>query len=407
MPQARGSTINHHFIIQKENLMKRRNFLWGCLGLFIIIAAVGGYFIYRFGQQVNLTGFIGQGAVAEVAVPEGFAVTVFAEGLSGPRFMAVGPEGDLYVADRGNDRIVALPDADGDGAADNIRLVAADIPNPHSLVYHEGNWYVGITSGVIRLTDRDGDGVADERTTIIDNLPTSGSHSTRTVAFLPDGRMVVSIGSSCNVCNEEDERRAAVLVYDDANGTNGRLFATGLRNAVGLAIQPSTGQLWASNNGRDLMGDDTPPETVYIVQEGQDYGWPVCHSGRIVDPDLGNANSCQGVEPPVVEMQAHSAPLGLTFYDGEQFPAAYQGDLFIAFHGSWNRSVPTGYKVVRLDMENGQPAATQVTDFATGWLNSNTQEAFGRPVDVTVGTDGSLYVSDDKGGIIYRISYQG
>lgn len=386
--------------------MNKRTLSIGCLTIFLILAAVGGYYGYQFAQQVNFTGFTGSGAAVDVTVPDGFQVNIFAEGLSGPRFMTVGPEGDLYVADRGNDRIVALPDADGDGTADEIRVVAADIPSPHSVVYHEGHWYVGITSGVIRLTDTNGDGVADERTTIIDDLPTSGSHSTRTVEFLPDGRMVVSIGSSCNVCDESDERRAAVVIYDDANGTNGRLFATGLRNAVGLAIHPDTGVLWATNNGRDLMGDNIPPETIYRVQDGNDYGWPVCHSGRIIDPDMGSEGDCEGVEAPVVEMQAHSAPLGLTFYDGDQFPSEYQGDLFIAFHGSWNRSIPTGYKVVRLDMQDGQPAAAEVTDFATGWLDPSTEESFGRPVDVTVGSDGALYVSDDKGGFIYRISYE-
>lgn len=377
------------------------------LALVVVAVGVGGFFLYQFFQQVNLAGFRGEGAAVMVDVPDGFSVEMFAEGLSGPRFMTVGPDGELYVADRQNDRIVALLDEDGDGQAETFRELATDIPSPHSVVYHEGHWYVGITSGVLRLTDSDNDGVADERTTLVEDYPTTGSHSTRTVEFLPDGRMVVSIGSSCNVCVEEDPRRAGIVIYEDAEGNGERLFATGLRNAVGLAINPATGALWASNNGRDLMGDDLPPENIFVVEDGLDYGWPYCHSGTIVDPDMGEEGDCEGVAQPIVEMQAHSAPLGLTFYDGAQFPAEYQGDLFIAFHGSWNRSVPTGYKVVRLDMEDGQPAADQVTDFAAGWLDGTTEEVFGRPVDVTVGADGALYVSDDKGGLIYRISYDG
>jgi glucose/arabinose dehydrogenase len=170
-------------------------------------------------------------------------------------------------------------------------------------------------------------------------------------------------------------------------------------------VRPETGELWASNNGRDLMGDNRPPEDIYLVRDGADYGWPTCHSGDIVDPDLGSRGDCEGVAQPVVEMQAHSAPLGITFYDGEMFPAEYRGDLFIAFHGSWNRSVPTGYKVVRLPFEDGQPADA-VEDFAVGWLDRRNNNAGGRPVDVLVGPDGALYVSDDKGGYIYRISYE-
>lgn len=379
-----------------------------CLVVLAIIGVallIGGYFVYRVvSSRVNLAGVQGEGAVADIQLPPGFQANVFAQGLNGPRFMALGPEGDVYVADRGNGRIVALPDTDGDGQADEIRLFAAELTAPHSLVYHQGAWYVGVPNGVVRLEDGDGDGVADSRQVIIDNYPTGG-HNTRTVEFLPDGRMVVSVGSSCNVCEEEDPRRAAIVIYDGPQGEGERVYARGLRNAVGLAVHPQTGELWASNNGRDLMGDDRPPENIYLVRDGADYGWPVCHSGDIVDPDLGGRGDCDGVETPVVQMQAHSAPLGITFYDGQMFPEPYRGDLYIAFHGSWNRSVPTGYKIVRLPFENGQPADA-VEDFATGWLDLENNSALGRPVDVLVGANGALYVSDDKGGFIYRIVYQ-
>lgn len=374
------------------------------LAVFAVILVAGGFILYRIvSNRVNLAGLQGEGAVADVQLPPGFRANVFAEGLDGPRFMALGPDGDVYVADRGNGRVVILPDADGDGEADEIRVFADDLSAPHSLVFYQDAWYVGVPTGVVRLQDTDGDGVADRRETIIGDYPTGG-HNTRTVEFLPDGRMVVSIGSSCNVCEEEDERRAAIVIYDGAQGNGERVYATGLRNAVGLAVHPESGELWASNNGRDLMGDDLPPENLYVVRDGADYGWPTCHSGRIVDPDQGSRGDCEGVAQPVVEMQAHSAPLGITFYDGEMFPEEYHGDLFIAFHGSWNRSVPTGYKVVRLPFEDGR-AGDAVEDFATGWLDLDSNNASGRPVDVLVGPDGALYVSDDKGGYIYRIVY--
>ena len=384
---------------------RRRIIVWVIVVLGIIIAVGGSFAFIIFGRQTNFAGSRGEGQVAAVQVPPGFEVNVFARGLNGPRFIAIGPDKVLYVADRVNGRIVALPDSDKDGQADRIDLFADELDNPHSLVYHQEAWYVGVPSGVIRLQDTDGDGIADTRDILIDDYPTNG-HSTRTVAFLPDGRMVVSVGSSCNVCEEEDERRAAIVVYDGPTATGEQIYAKGLRNAVGLAIHPQTGELWATNNGRDLMGDDEPPETVYIVRPGADYGWPYCHNGRIEDPDEGFAGACEGIEAPVIEMQAHSAPLGLVFYTGDAFPTDYQDNVFIAFHGSWNRSVPTGYKIVRFATDGNQ-ATGPLVDFATGWLDDETGETDGRPVGLAVGGDGELYISDDKGGLIYRISYTG
>ncbi len=373
--------------------------------MFLILLAYFGFQIAAVLRNSNFAGARGEPGVAEISLPPGFEIRVFARDLQAPRFISFGPDGLLYVAERGRDRIVALQDADGDGWAETSRVFAADLANPHSLVFHQDAWYVGVPSGVIRLEDADLDGVAEQRTTLIDDYPTSG-HSTRTVEFLPDGRMVVSVGSSCNVCEEGDPRRAAVVVYDGPAATGEQIFASGLRNAVGLAVHPQSGQLWASNNGRDLLGDDLPPENIFIVQPGKDYGWPRCHSGDIEDPDLGFPGSCQDAEPPLVEMQAHSAPLGIVFYTGDSFPESYQGDLFIAFHGSWNRTIPTGYKVVRLPLDGSTPLGP-VEDFATGWLDEGTQEVSGRPVGLAVGPQGGLYVSDDKGGIIYRITYSG
>jgi len=386
--------------------MNKRQILLIVLLLVLIVA--GGWLFSGFFRQVNPAGFLGAGGVADVNVPEGFAVGIFAEGLNGPRLIAFGPDGTLYVADRGAGRIVALPDLDGDGMADEVGaeysgVFAEGLSAPHSLVFHEGSWYVGVPSGVVRLTDTDGDGKADESVTLIDNYPTGG-HSTRTVLFLPDGRMVVSVGSSCNVCEETDPRRAGIVVYEDAAGTGESQFAVGLRNAVGLALHPITGELWATNNGRDLMGDDLPPETVYIVREGADYGWPRCQSGDIEDPDFGFAGSCEGIEQAVAKWQAHTAPLGLAFYTGTNFPEEYRGDLFIALHGSWNHSTGVGYSVIRVPLE-GSIATGPVEDFAWGWLAGGAVS--GRPVGLAVGPDGALYVSDDKGGIIYRIWWTG
>ena len=339
-----------------------------------------------------------------ISLPLGFGIAVFAQGLQGPRMMALGPDGELYGAERGAGRIVRLPDRDEDGVADRIEVVAEGLRAPSSIDFHvDGSLYVGETTRILRLSDPDGDGVFQEQEAVVDGLP-SGGHNTRTVLGSLDGSgLFVSIGSSCNVCVESDERRATIMRYRQ-DGSAPKIFARGLRNAVGIAFRPATGELWASNNGRDWLGDDLPPETVYLVQEGHDAGWPRCHAGRIVDPDFGEPGACEGVAAPEVEMQAHSAPLGLTFYTGLQFPEAYRGDLFVALHGSWNRSTPTGYGIAHIPMENGEPGPVQ--DFAVGWLREDGSH-WGRPVDVLTGSDGSLFVSDDGGGTVYRIFYTG
>ena len=315
--------------------------------------------------------------------------------------MAVGPDGALYVAERGAGRIVRLPDHDGDGIADDVEPVVQGLDAPSSIAFHrDGSLYIGEITRVLRVGAEAGSGIE----VVVDGLPPRLGHSTRTVAFGPDWQwLFVSVGSSCNVCIEQDPRRATIVRYTP-DGKDETIFATGLRNAVGITFRPGTGELWATNNGRDWLGDDQPPETVYLVREGDDAGWPRCHAGRIVDPEFGQEGSCEGIVPPVIEMQAHSAPLGLTFYTGRQFPQTYHGDLFVAFHGSWNRSVPTGYKVVHIPMEDGVPGA--VSDFAAGWLRENGSN-WGRPVDVVTGADGSLFVSDDGQGRIYRIFYAG
>jgi glucose/arabinose dehydrogenase len=339
-----------------------------------------------------------------IALPPGFTISVFAQGLDDPRMLTVGSDGSLYVAERGAGRVLRLPDEDGDGALDAQQVVAQGLNAPSSLAFYpDGSLYVAETERVLRLSQPDTRGIFQKQEVIVDGLP-SGGHSTRTVLFSPDfSTLFVSIGSSCNVCIEGDARRAAIMAYNP-DGSHARLYARGLRNAVGITFRPGTDELWATNNGRDLLGDDLPPETINLVQQGDDFGWPRCHAGRIIDPEFGGSQGCQGVKAPLVEMQAHSAPLGLTYYSGNQFPEDYRGDLFVAFHGSWNRSVPTGYKLVRIPIQGSQPGPVQ--DFATGWLLPNGSN-WGRPVDVISGNDGSLYLSDDAGGKIYRIFYTG
>jgi glucose/arabinose dehydrogenase len=368
----------------------------------ILLGLAALWVIPRLAHRVGVSVPGGAPGPVELALPVGFQAAIFAEGLEKPRFMALDPDGLLFVAEMGAGRVVALPDADDDGRADEVVVVVDGLDRPSSLAFYNSWLYVGETSQVSRFR-LDGDLQVVVSEIVVPDLPVGGFHVTRTVAFGPDGRMYVSVGSSCNVCEEEDDRWAAVSVYD-ADGGEGRIFARGLRNAVGLALHPETGDLWATNNGRDWLGDDSPPDTVYVVGDGLDYGWPYCHNGRIVDPDFGQRGACGGVERPVVELPAHSAPLGLAFYDADMFPEDYRGDLFVASHGSWNRSQPIGYQIYHVPLEGNEPTG-QVSDFATGWLQDGGATAPGRPVGLVVAADGGLLVSDDKAGLIYRIGY--
>jgi glucose/arabinose dehydrogenase len=339
-----------------------------------------------------------------LTLPPGFRIEEFASGFGPTRFMTVDSAGTLLVSSPGRGRVVALPDRNRDGRADGVVTVADGLDLPHGLAFKDGQLYVAETGRVRRFRYDPAALKASEPVVVVPNLPARGGHWTRTIAFGPDGRLYVSVGSSCNVCGESDPRRAAITRYD-ADGPGEHLFATGLRNAVGIAFHPKTGELWATVNERDWRGDDLPPDYITRAKEGAFYGWPDCFAagGRVVaDRERsGTSERCGRMTLPTIEIQAHSAPLGLAFYTGAEFPPSYRGSLFVAYHGSWNRTVPTGYKVVRVPFKDGQPSGP-VEDFATGWLQGGS--VLGRPVGLQVGADGALYLSTDDA--IYRISYR-
>lgn len=333
----------------------------------------------------------------EIKLPQGFKIEEFATGLNSPRFMAYSPDGVLFATIIGDGKVVALLDKDNNGKADKTITFAKGLKKPHGIDFYMSYLYIGETNQIVRFKYNGFDSPLGKKEIIVPNLPTSG-HFTRSVGFGPDGKMYVSIGSSCNVCVEKDERRAAILQFNP-DGSGGKIFAKGLRNSVGITWHPETKEMWATDNGRDWLGNDLPPEEINIVKQGRNYGWPYCYGDGIPDPEYGKHDFCTETTPPTFKMQAHSAPLGLTFYTGKLFPKEYWGDMFVAFHGSWNRTEPTGYKVVRIKIKGGMPE--EIEDFATGWLQG--LRAWGRPVDVIVGPDGNLYVSDDRGGVVYRI----
>lgn len=322
----------------------------------------------------------------------GFKINVFAD-LGGVRNLALGPGGAVYAALQGPGRVVRIAHANGDSVAGATDDAATGLNGPFGIAFRGDTMFVGEMTRVTRFAPGSSSGQ-----TIVSGLP-SGGHSTRTVVFGPDGYMYVAVGSSCNICDESDQRRAAVTRFH-ADGSGEHRFSTGLRNSVGLAFNPSTGELWATNNDRDNLGDDLPHEHLNILKDGKYYGWPQCYLPGKPNPEYSSAN-CSTVEPPAITFQAHSAPLGITFYTASKFPD-YQGDAFLTYHGSWNRSVPTGAKVVHVKVQNGKPVS--IEDFVTGWQLPDGSR-WGRPVAVLALPDGALLISDDQGGRIWRVTY--
>lgn len=331
-------------------------------------------------------------------VPDGFRVEVVARDLPNARMMALSPDGRLFVTQTGQGRVTVVPIGEGTPTA-----WATGRNRPHGIAFHNGYLYVADTDAVVRWRYQPGSSKAPGAPERLASLPGGAGHNTRTLAVGPDGKLYVSVGSSCNSCIEEHPHRAAILQMNP-DGSNLRVYASGLRNAVGITFDRQ-GRLWATENGTDQMGDDFPPEELNLIREGAFYGWPFAHANRVPDSRYGARYRERVAEsrPPSFTFTAHSAPLGLAFYDGEQFPAEYRGDLFVALHGSWNRSTPSGYKVVRVHFENGVPRRS--TDFVTGFGLG--RSAWARPVGLLVHSDGSLLLTDDKGGNLFRIRWVG
>jgi glucose/arabinose dehydrogenase/quercetin dioxygenase-like cupin family protein len=336
---------------------------------------------------------------ATLTVPEGFGVSVFASGLPGARLMAVSPEGILVAARRAE--VVALPDSDGDGVAEP-RVLFSNMTYAHSVAFAKGYLYIATTPAVLRVRWVNG-APAGEPQTIVE-LPSDkpSLHTSRSLRIGPDGRLYVAMGSSCNACVEPDARRTTIMVFD-ADGRNGRPFATGLRNAVGFDWDPRTGRLWAGDPGIDGLGDDVPSDEINLVEEAGHYGHPFFNSASRPTslPELKDAAppASAAVTPPAFELPAHTTPMGVAFYTGARFPESYRSSLYVALHGSTTRSTKSGYKVVRLVMENGRPVRSE--DFVTGFLNGDV--VTGRPVGLVTGADGALYISDDNRGFVYRV----
>ncbi len=347
-------------------------------------------------------------AVSELfSVPDGFAIELWADGIPNARFLRFTPAGDLLVSTPRSGGVVLVErDRDGDGWPDGQQVLLDGLDRPHGLDLRDGWLYVGETGAIARVrfdaNRRRVDGAVER---VVSDLPAGGNHWTRTIRFGPDGWLYVSIGSSCNACVETDPRRAALVRYRP-DGTDEQVVATGLRNSVGFDWHPGTGELYATDNGRDLLGDDFPPCELNRIVRGGFYGWPFAHGDRVPDPDLGEGQDAaiRGSIPPAHAFRAHNAPLGIHFLRGTHWPPGYRHAAIVALHGSWNRTKKDGYEVVSLHWN--ADGSIEERPFATGFLRGD-GDVIGRPVDVAEGPDGALYVSDDFGGAIYRIARAG
>lgn len=343
----------------------------------------------------------------DLTVAEGFSVGIFARDLGGVRDLVFSPNGQLIASVPSEGKVIVLADDNHDGIADGAQTLVAGLDRPHGIAFFNNKLYIAEETKVSRYIWSEKLAAGAMITVVrlekkLFDLPKGGNHFTRSIAFGADGVMYVSLGSTCNVCYEKHEFLAAVIV-SDAEGKKPELFAKGLRNAPFLAVNPDTNQLWGTEMGRDFLGDTLPPDEVNLITEGGDYGWPVCYGDKVHDGQFDKnqyiRDPCLDTIAPEYKIPAHSAPLGLVFIDSPQFPPEWQGNLLVAYHGSWNSSVPVGYKVVRFRANGNE---VDEIDFLTGFLQGGSAAA--RPVDLVFDEDGNLYISDDKAGYIFVVS---
>ncbi len=359
------------------------------------------------GQKISITDAKADVQLDKLKLPEGFSIDVWAAEVPNARSMAVSESGIVFVGNRQENNVYALVDENGDGKADSKYVLANDLRMPNGVAIKDGDLYVAEVSRILRFKDIENNLTNPTYEVVYDRYPDEAHHGWKFIAFGPDGMLYIPVGAPCNICVSEDPIFASITRLDVSKaGAKPEIYAHGVRNSVGMTWHPETKELWFTDNGRDMLGDDTPDcELNKATSLGQHFGYPFWHAGTIKDPEVGSeGKEASFYTAPEAKLGAHTAPLGLRFYTGDQFPATYKNQLFIARHGSWNRSKKSGYEVIlaRLDAA-GKVSAQEV--MVSGWLDQATQEAWGRPVDVQELADGSLLISDDVANCIYRLSY--
>lgn len=341
----------------------------------------------------------------KIKLPPGFSISVYAE-VENARSMCISPGGTLYVGNRDKDNVYAVVDNNKDGVADKVYKIVSGLNTPNGVAFKDGSLYVASISTIYRLDNIEANLSKPPKPVVVyDKYPKDTHHGWKFIAFGPDGKLYVPVGAPCNICENKNPVYASITSIN-ADGTGMEVYASGVRNSVGFTWHPVTKQLYFTDNGRDMLGDNMPEDELNLApKKGMHFGYPYCHQGTILDPEFGKGKKCSDYTAPVETLGPHTASLGLRFYTGSKFPAKYKNALFIAQHGSWNRSTPLGYRVMVSTMDaNGKLA--KAVPFAEGWLQTD-GTVTGRPVDVQLMPDGSMLVSDDYKGVIYRISYKG
>ncbi|MEQ8472455.1 MAG: PQQ-dependent sugar dehydrogenase [Marinoscillum sp.] len=343
----------------------------------------------------------------ELVLPEGFSIALYAR-VNNARSMALSPSGVVYVGNRGGDKVYALKDTDGDFMADERYVLDTGLRMPNGVAFKDGDLYVAEVSKLWKYPNIEDNLSEVSKTLIYEDYPTDGHHGWKFIDFGPDGKLYVPVGAPCNICESKDSIYASITRMNP-DGSDREVFASGVRNTVGFTWHPETGEMYFTDNGRDMMGDTLPPcELNRAPEAGLHFGYPYCHGGSVKDPEFGDKYPCGDFVKPAQNLGPHVAPLGIKFNTGAMFPSEYSGLAFIAEHGSWNRSKEaghTGHKITTVKIENGEGVAYE--DFITGFLNKETNKAWGRPVAVLFLPDGSMLISDDLTGSIYRVSYGG
>lgn len=345
--------------------------------------------------------------IDKLKLPEGFKIEVYADSIDGARSMAMGENGTLFVGTRNENKVYAIQDRDKDFRADNV-IVLDSLEVPNGIAYRNGSLYVAEVGRLLRYDNIESQ-LDNPPTPVVvyDDYPKEFHHGWKYIGFGPDDKLYVPVGAPCNICDSTvTDKRFSTITRMDPDGSNREIYAQGVRNTVGFTWHPESKEMYFTDNGRDMLGDDIPPcELNRVTEAGQHFGYPFCHGGVVKDPEFGGQHPCSDFIAPVQALGAHVAPLGVKFNTGNMFPEKYKKYAFIAEHGSWNRTKKVGYKIALVELQDGK--AVSYETFLDGWLDEESQERFGRPVDLLFLEDGSLLISDDFGDAIYRVTYVG
>ncbi|HLO57029.1 MAG TPA: PQQ-dependent sugar dehydrogenase [Saprospiraceae bacterium] len=345
--------------------------------------------------------------IEKLKLPEGFVISIFADSVVNARSLSYSPSGTLFVSTRSEGNVYALKDTDGDYIADKRYTILKGGNMPNGVAFKDGDLYIAEVNRILKISDIESKlDNPDTPEIVYDKYPTDKHHGWKYIAFGPDGKLYVPVGAPCNVC-ESKEKVYASMTRMNLDGSDMEVVHSGIRNSVGFDWHPVTKKLYFTDNGRDMMGDDIPEcELNYASSENMHFGFPYCHQGDTPDPEFGKTRKCDEFTPPVAKLGPHTAPLGMTFYTGNQFPEIYHNQKFIARHGSWNRSKKSGYDIVLATL-NANGTVLDTKPFITGWLDEGTDDVWGRPVDMEILPDGSMLISDDYADVVYRVYYKG